>query len=163
MLEITSSTENAIRTIETRVSSFKITSFQGKNVSIACYQIRSAITRLRFLKTLPSDLTAKLLTVFQTSSVAAFNDIFRFLDLQRKIGSLVLTPANLINLANSSYRELVEKGEWNGNKKGEALVSFSDKNGGGGCSGSHSHGGGGDSYNNNNNNNNTNGDGGNIP
>ena len=129
MLEITSSTEDAIRTMETRLSSLKITSFQGENVSTACSQIRSAITRLLFLKKLPSNLTAKLLTVFQTSSVAAFNDIFRFLDLQRKIGSLVLTPTNLIDLANSSYRELIEKGEWNGNKKGEALLSFSDKGG----------------------------------
>ena len=42
-----------------------------------------------------------------------------------------MTPANLIDLANSSYRELVEKGEWNGNKKGEALLFFSDKGGGG--------------------------------
>ena len=107
MLEIRSSTKDDIRTMEHRLSSLKITSFQGENVSTTCSQIRSAITRLRFLKKLPSDLTAKLLTVFQTSSVAAFNDIFKFLKLQRKIGSLVLTPAKLIDLPNSYYQVLV--------------------------------------------------------
>ena len=65
MLEITSSTEDTIRTMEIRLSSLKITSFQGENVSTAYSQIRSTITRLRFLKKLPSDLTAKLLTVFR--------------------------------------------------------------------------------------------------
>ena len=76
VLEITSSTEDAIRTMETRLPSLEITSFQGENVSTACSQIRSVITRLQVLKKLPSDLTTKLLTDFQTSSVAAIHVYF---------------------------------------------------------------------------------------
>ena len=124
MLEITSSTDDAIRAMEHRVTSLKLTNFVGENVSTACSQLRSAITRLTFLNKLPPDLTLKLLSVFQTSSVRAFNDIFRFLDLQRKIGSPIMPPSKLLTLATSSYREMIEKGEWNGNKKSEALVCF---------------------------------------
>ena len=76
VLVITSSTDDAIRTMENSIPSLKITSFQGESVSTDCSQIRSVITRLRFLKKLPSDLTAKLLTVFQTSSVAAIHVYF---------------------------------------------------------------------------------------
>ena len=49
MLEITSSTDDTIRTMEHRVTNLKITNFVGENVSTACSQLRSAITRLTFL------------------------------------------------------------------------------------------------------------------
>ena len=134
MLEITSSTEDTIRAMETRLSSLKISSFQGENISTVCSKIRSAVARLQIEMKLPSDLNLKILTVFKTSSVFTFNVIFYWLDIQRKIGSLVLTPSKLLDLTNPSYPELVEKGEWNGNKNEEALLSFSNqdcKDGGG--------------------------------
>ena len=33
-----------------------------------------------------------------------------------------MNPSKLLTLATASYREMVEKREWNGNKKSEALV-----------------------------------------
>ena len=35
-----------------------------------------------------------------------------------------MSPAKLLTIATASYREMIEKGEWNGNNKGEALVCF---------------------------------------
>ena len=64
ILEITSSTNDAIRAMEHHVTSLKLTNCVGENVSTACSQLRSAITRLTFLDKLPIDLTLKLLYVF---------------------------------------------------------------------------------------------------
>ena len=125
MEEITSSTTDAVRTMERRVTSLKLTDFQGENVSTVVSQLRSAISRLTFLGKLPHDIVPKLLDVFQSSSVPAFNDVFKFVALQNKIGqATTLTHAEILVLASTTFRELVEKNEWSGNKKSSSLVCF---------------------------------------
>ena len=125
MEEITSSTTDAVRTMERRVTSLKLTDFQGENVSTVVSQLRSAISRLTFLGKLPHDIVPKLLDVFQSSSVPAFNDVFKFVALQNKIGqATTLTHAKILVLASTTFRELVEKNEWSGNKKSSSLVCF---------------------------------------
>ena len=86
MEKITSSTTDAVRAMEHRVTSLKLTDYQGENVSSVVSQVRSAISRLTFLGKLPHDIVPKLLDVFQSSSVIAFNDVFKFVALQNKIG-----------------------------------------------------------------------------
>ena len=123
MLEVTSSTTDAVRAMEHRVTSLRISSFEGENVSTVVSQLRSAISRLTFLNKLPHDIVPKLLEVFQSSSVPLFNDVFRFCDLQRKIGQKTQTASELLSLASSTYRELVEQGEWSGLKKKALLTT----------------------------------------
>ena len=77
MLEITFSTEDTIRKMEYHVTNLKII-LLGENVSIVCSRLRSAITVFSFLDKLPQDLTLKLLSVFQTSSIIFLNDIFNW-------------------------------------------------------------------------------------
>ena len=81
MEEITSSTIDAVRAMEHRVISLKLTDFQGENVSTVISQLRSAISRSTFLGKLPHDIVPKLLDVFQSSSVPAFNDVLKFVAL----------------------------------------------------------------------------------
>ena len=127
MEEITSSTTDAVRALERRVTSLKLTDFPGENVSTAVSQLRSAISRLSFLDKLPHDILHKLLDVFQSSSVPAFNDVFKFVSLQIKIDPLAaksLTHSSLLVLASTTHRELVEKNEWSGgNAKKPALLA----------------------------------------
>ena len=115
--------------MEHRVTNLKIINCVIENVSTVCFQLRSVIIRFDFLNKLPHGFTLKLLVVCQTNSVAAFNHVFRFIDLQRKIGSPIMSSSRLLTLVTVGYREFVEKGEWNGNKKGDILVCFKcDKN-----------------------------------
>ena len=113
--------------MERRVTSLKLTDFLGENVSTAVSQLRSAISRLSFLDKLSHDILHKLLDVFQSSSVPAFNDVFKFVSLQIKIDSLAAkssTHSSLLVLASTNHRELVEKNEWSGgNAKKPALLA----------------------------------------
>ena len=125
MEEITSSNTDAVRAMENRVTSLKLTDFHGENVSTVVSQLRSAISRLTFLGKLPHDIVPKLLDVFQSNSVPAFNDVFKFVGLQNKIGQAkTLTHADILVLASTTFRELVEKNEWSGNTKSNSLVCF---------------------------------------
>ena len=62
-----------------RVFSLTITFFEGENTPTVVSQLRSAISRLTFLKELPHEIVLKLLDIFQSSSVPHFNDIISFL------------------------------------------------------------------------------------
>ena len=116
MLEVTSSTTDDVRAMEHRVTSLRISSF-------VVSQLRSAISCPTFLNKLPHDIVPKLLEVFQSSSVPLFNDVFRFYDLQRKIGQKTQIAFELLSLTYSTYRELVEQGEWSGFKKKSLLTT----------------------------------------
>ena len=76
---------DSVRVMKHRVFSLTITFFEGENTPTVVSQLRSAISRLTFLKELPREIVLKLLDVFQSSSVPHFNDVFRFCDLQYKI------------------------------------------------------------------------------
>ena len=125
MEEITSSNTDAVRAMENRVTSLKLTDFQWENMSNVVSQLRNTISRLTFLGKLPHDIVLKLLDVFQSSSVPAFNDVFKFVALQNNIGQAkTITHTEILVLASTTYRELVERSEWSGNKKSNALVCF---------------------------------------
>ena len=82
-----------------------------KSVSTSVSRLRTAIVRLSILDKIPSDIITKLLTIFQTSSVSDFNDIFRFLLLQRKAsrgGMTVHIIEDVLVLVTNTYCELVK-------------------------------------------------------
>ena len=73
MTIISSNTEEAICTLTKKVSTFKITSIQGKNINAAVSQLRGAYRCLMSAEKLPHDITDCLINVFQNTSVEEFN------------------------------------------------------------------------------------------
>ena len=71
---IVSTTEDAIRALTQRITSLTINRIQGENVDKVVSQLRGALVRLKAVDKIPYDLVEKLIEVFQTSSVVAFND-----------------------------------------------------------------------------------------
>ena len=56
IITITSNTEEAFCTLTLKVSTFKITSIQGENVSIAVSQLQAAYRRLMIAEKVPHDI-----------------------------------------------------------------------------------------------------------
>ena len=65
--EITSFSEDAVASMERRVTDMPIKEFEGENVSTAVSQLPTYIYRLSFLNKLPVDIVKRLLLIFQTS------------------------------------------------------------------------------------------------
>ena len=86
----------------------KIKNFPGEKIPTAVSQIRSAIQRLTFLKTLSIDFERKLLTTFQSTPVDEFNNTFNLLDLQEKLGQVYSTVDKMLEIAGLAYRALVD-------------------------------------------------------
>ena len=101
-----------------------------KSVSTSVSRLRTAIVRLSILDKVPSDIITKLLTIFQTSSVSDFNDIFHFLLLQRKAsrgGMTVYIIEDVLVLVTNTYCELVDNQIWSSVSCGVNLTCFKCK------------------------------------
>ena len=116
-----SCTEEAARVLTKRLKSFRIDSLKGEDVHVWISRVRSAIRRLNYVKKLPLDLMSILLNGLQTSSVEAFNDLFKGIKQSQKTSGLfkdtkdrVLNNNALLELASTEYVEMCEAGTWNG-------------------------------------------------
>ena len=100
---LTSSSENAKKMLETKIKTLKITDMPGENISMVINQLSYVIRRLSQDK-LPSDLSTNLITMFQTSSNSKFNKGFETLENCITMGT-VTTPTweELFDKANFVY------------------------------------------------------------
>ena len=73
----------------------------------------AAIIRLEVFNKIPEDLVRSLLRTFQTSSIMAFNDIFKHMEKQRPLDQALstivrereqLTPAGIFSVASKRFR-----------------------------------------------------------
>ena len=128
--EITSFSDEAVLAMERRVTTMSLKDIPGENVSTTISRLRTAIVRLSLLDKLPSEIITKLITIFQTSSVPDFNDLFRLLLLQRKAsrgGMSVHSIEDDLVIATNTYRELVDNKVWSGVSGGVHLTCFKCK------------------------------------
>ena len=111
---IISSSNEALKLLESKLEILKITNFRGENVSTLTTQLTHVINRLEQTK-VPKDLVQSLLKVFQTSSNAAFNDAFK--SLANAIRLKMITPIptwQVVFLRGKEiYTEELNSGRWN--------------------------------------------------
>jgi Zinc knuckle len=113
MMIIVSNTEEAIRTLTLKVSTFKITSIQGENISIAVSQLRGAYRRLILAEKVPHDIADRLISVFCNTSMDEFNATFKTMKYNIRIENRVYDPEDILRIAELTYTEMIENGSWN--------------------------------------------------
>ena len=122
------------------VKQLNISKLDGKNVATANTLIRSALSRLTNLKDengksrMPDDMYKSLIKVYQTSSVAEFNETFALLEKQQRISmnlkkvkqglTTELTIDELVQLAENTYNQLCQTNQWSGVKNKQNETSF---------------------------------------
>jgi hypothetical protein len=114
MHEVTSTTEDSIRALTSRITNMKLTSFRGEYVTKDASQLRGAIAALEVVGQVPRDIVELLLDIFQTNSVVEFNATFRVMRIQQHTLGMNFVRSEIMNLAESLYSDLSSKGEWNG-------------------------------------------------
>jgi hypothetical protein len=114
MHEVTSTTEDSIRALTSRITNMKLTNFKGEDVTNAASQLRGAITALEIANQVPHNIVERLLDIFQTTSVVEFNATFRVMSIQQRTLCMNFVRSEIMNLAESLYSDFSSKGEWNG-------------------------------------------------
>jgi hypothetical protein len=114
MHEVTSTTEDSICALTSRITNMKLTNFKGEDVTKAASQLRGATAALEIVNQVPHDIVERLLDIFQTTSVVEFNATFRVMRIQQRTLGMNFVRAEIMNLAESLYSDLLSKGEWNG-------------------------------------------------
>lgn len=128
---ITSSTAEAARTLINRIRTLQIRDIPGENVFTAVSQVRGALRQLTIVNAVPVDIQFILIDIFNKTSSISFNETFNILNGQIRIQRLrdpnileQYSPESILRLAESNYRELIEKGEWNApTKAGSSFVT----------------------------------------
>lgn len=113
---ITTTTEEATRAMTRKIENMKIRDLQGEDVDKAISGIRAAVLHLRMVNREPADLQMMLTEAFQTTSVAEFNETFKHLSHERRLGKSQYTADEIIAIAEANYHELVHTGKWTGAK-----------------------------------------------
>jgi hypothetical protein len=114
MHEITSTTEDLIRALTSRITNMKLTNFKGEDLTKAASQLRGAIDALKIVNQVPHDIVEHFIDIFQTNSIVEFNATFRIMRIQQRTLGMNFVRAEIMNLAESLYSDLSSKGEWNG-------------------------------------------------
>jgi hypothetical protein len=115
MKEVTSTTEDSIRALTARITSMKLTNFNGGGgITKATSQLRGAITALEVVGQAPHDIDERLLDIFQTTPVVDFNATFRVMRIQQQTLGMNFRRADILSLAKTVYADLSSRGEWNG-------------------------------------------------
>mmetsp|Transcript_42267 Transcript_42267/g.128223 ORF Transcript_42267/g.128223 Transcript_42267/m.128223 type:complete len:269 (-) Transcript_42267:429-1235(-) len=112
---ITSTTEEAMRSLVQRVKNIKITNLVGEDIDKAASQLRDSLLRLKPPPDhTPVEIVDTLIEVFQTSSVDDFKRLFETLKYTLRLSSTIWTTEKLIALAETTCKELVVKKKWTG-------------------------------------------------
>ena len=111
MMIIVSNTEEAIRTLTLKVSTFKITSIQGENVSIAVSQLQGAYRRLMLAEKVPHDIADHLINEFCNTLMDEFT--FKAMMYNIHIENCVYDPEDILHFVELTYTEMIENGSWN--------------------------------------------------
>ncbi len=130
-----SMTEDGVRAMTEKIRLMDIKKIVGKNVDEAVGLLRVGIGHLRNLNKLPYDLNKQLLTIFQTTSVDAFNDIFKFTDINVRMKIMTVNADYLLDTALKAYKEMMALGTWTKNDNKNTFFTNNKKKGGKGGGG----------------------------
>ena len=138
MNHLLSDTEEAAQSLNERVKNFSIKSVQGENIYRVVSLLRGAMKRLQHINKMPDDMVKTLLNVMQTSSVDAFNAQFNHIQRQRKQNAVLRQTGhspefqgeNILMLAESEYRDMLNENTWTGihTKGSESVFQAGTKN-----------------------------------
>jgi hypothetical protein len=138
MNNLLSETEEAAQSLKERVKNFLIKSVQGENIYRVVSLLRGAMERLQHINKMPDNIVKTLLNVMQTSSVDAFNAQFNHIQRQRKQNAVLrqtrqrtdFQGENILMLAESEYRDLLNDNTWTGihTKGTESVFQAGGKN-----------------------------------
>ena len=104
-------TNEATRKLIERIKKLNISKIRGENVLQATSLIRGAITRLG--NKVPNDIDDIVLKIYQTTSYSHFNEIFKLMELNKRMQSTVnYTIQEITSIANSNYQEFLDTDEW---------------------------------------------------
>ena len=104
-------TNKATHKIIDRIKNLKISKICGKNVLQAKSLICRAITRLGIKK--PSDINDIELRIYKTISYTHSNEIFKLMELNKRLGSSIKYSIQEITLiVNLNYQEILDTDEW---------------------------------------------------
>ena len=108
---ITRATTEATRKLIERIKNLKINNIRGENVLQATSLIRGAIICLG--DRIPSDIDDIVLQIYQTSSYPQFNEIFRLMELNKRLRVVIQYNVQEITaIANSNYQEFLDTDVW---------------------------------------------------
>ena len=119
---LTSTSEDAVRSLTEKIQNMKLSDFQGEDVDKAVSQLRGAIARLTIIEKIPADINQQLIEVFQTSSVPDFNLVFHTLGetIRLNISNRTFEPDDILRQAERAYKDFYEAGKWTNAGKPES-------------------------------------------
>jgi len=124
MQTITAMTEEGARAMTRKIKEMRISEYEGENVAHVVSLLRGAIRRLEMIKFLPQDILHLLISIFQTTSVERFNEIFKAMYNNLLLGIKKPTIEEILVVAERNYNELHAGGEWtSSSSKGSAFIA----------------------------------------
>ena len=128
---IISSSDEALKILEAKLKTIKVTDFRGENIKSLTTQLTYVINRLQQTK-LPDDLISDLLKILQTSSNQEFNSTFASVASLIRLRMIHPVPTwqTIFSRAKEIYLAEVSKERWNTGAKGSIDSIFNaSKNG----------------------------------
>jgi uncharacterized membrane protein YgcG len=121
---ITTTTDQATRTMITRITNMKIRDIAGEDISQAVSSIRGALRHLTSVNSVPHDFRSILIDTFKKTSVPEFNDIFNVLTSNIRLNSNYdVSIEKVLETAEATYHEMKERGIWNAPTQARGLVT----------------------------------------
>lgn len=122
---IISSSNEALKILEAKLKTLKLTDFRGENVNSLTTQLTYVINRLQ-QTSLPEDLTENLLRILQTSSNKSFNSTFSSLANVIRLRLIHPTPTweTIFSRAKEIYLEELNADRWNVSAEGSTESIF---------------------------------------
>lgn len=109
---ITAISDEAARTLTTKITMLKLTDLDGENVPRTVSFIRGAMALFKNANKMPPDMVEKICDIMKTSSVEDFNDLFKHAKRAMIWDRKEYTADELLNKAELAYKDLHNKGVW---------------------------------------------------
>jgi hypothetical protein len=117
--------ENAIEALAKSIENFDIKTVPGENIETVVSRFKYAFKRLDNNNAVTSSLTKSLFKVFQTTSVAEFNDLVSHWAKDVAINPAVRPDYSaILNEVHGFYKSIIAEGDWNGIKEAEESAFF---------------------------------------
>ena len=106
--------ESAIESMTNHVNNYNLQTVPGEDVEQVCRRLRFALKRLNNAGCLTTDVVASLFTVFRTSSVDKFKELFGLWKQTLELHGIQRPPYNdILKKAEEIYVKLKFRREWN--------------------------------------------------
>jgi hypothetical protein len=105
-----SMTEDGVRAMTKKIRLMDNKKIIGENIDEAVGLLLVGIGHLRNLNKLSYNLDKQLLTIFQMTSVDAFNNIFKFTYINVRMGIVKVNADYLLDTALKAYKEMLALG-----------------------------------------------------